>query len=274
MRLTKDQLVAQAERTLDNHYLTIYAFLLGCATTTSGVAIYRRYFRRIRTGDWITPNIFVKKRWVKGRVTSVGDSDNFRLYHTPGLGWRWPLKFRRIPSTARALKDQTIHVRVAGVDAPEAPHFGRPGQPYAEEALAWLRSQILGKTVYCQLLRRDQYSRIVAVVTLSPQFLPGSLFYGKSLPLEMLKAGWATTYEQAGAEYGKWGKAEYLKVENDAKVKRIGMWEKGTSLESPAEFKRRHAQTANNDTNAKGLGVTEEGLPERSSKSWFQSWFS
>ena len=72
-------------------------------------------------------------------IGSVGDADNFRLYHTPGIGWRWPLKFRRIPvgrgarawmlvfGTCRAeqmsavadLKDQTIHIRMAGVDAPE-----------------------------------------------------------------------------------------------------------------------------------------------------------
>jgi hypothetical protein len=32
----------------------------------------------------------------------VGDADNFRLYHTPGIGWRWPLKFRRIPDTMKS----------------------------------------------------------------------------------------------------------------------------------------------------------------------------
>ena len=32
-------------------------------------------------------------------LRSVGDADNFRLYHTPGIGWRWPLKFRTIPTT-------------------------------------------------------------------------------------------------------------------------------------------------------------------------------
>jgi endonuclease YncB( thermonuclease family) len=70
---------------------------------------------------------------------SVGDADNFRLYHTPGFGWRWPLKFRRVPTLSKGsfvspifswdmcslymdqleLKEQTIHVRIAGVDAPE-----------------------------------------------------------------------------------------------------------------------------------------------------------
>lgn len=33
----------------------------------------------------------------------------------------------------------------------------------------------------------------------------------------MLRAGWAITYEQSGAEYGKWGKEEFLKLEAEAK---------------------------------------------------------
>ena len=69
--------------------------------------------------------------------------------------------------------------------------------------------------MYCQLLRKDQYSRIVshspeittkvsclflllqvALVHLSPRILPGFLFYGKDLSAEMLKSGWAVTYAQ------------------------------------------------------------------------------
>lgn len=75
----------------------------------------------------------------------------------------------------------------------------------------------------------------VANVVLPPRILPVSWSSGKSLSLEMLKAGWAITYEQvsnallffipslpdtilqAGAEYGKWGKDEFLKVEAEAK---------------------------------------------------------
>jgi len=34
-------------------------------------------------------------------MLSVGDADNFRLYHTPGFGWRWPLKFRSVPETVK-----------------------------------------------------------------------------------------------------------------------------------------------------------------------------
>lgn len=86
---------------------------------------YRRYFRRIPNAQFVSANAIAKKRWIKGVVTryrvpahacmrtrgvlfalilSVGDADNFRLYHTPGLGWRWPLKFRNIPETVKGLR--------------------------------------------------------------------------------------------------------------------------------------------------------------------------
>lgn len=59
------------------------------------------------------------------------------------------------------LKDETLHIRIAGIDAPEAAHFGRPAQPHSAESLDWLRETLMGKKVRCQLLRKDQYSRIV-----------------------------------------------------------------------------------------------------------------
>ncbi len=39
---------------------------------------------------------------------------------------------------------------------------------------------------------------------------------GKCLPIEMLRAGWVVTYEQAGAEYGKWSKDEFLRLQAEA----------------------------------------------------------
>ena len=32
----------------------------------------------------------------------------------------------------------------------------------------------------------------------------------------MLRAGWVEVYEQAGAEYGKWGKDEFLRAQAEA----------------------------------------------------------
>ena len=257
--------------------VVLATFTLGSATAMSVAMIYKRFGRRIRNVDWVTPTLLNRKRWIKGVVTrsvvislpltcgygnllivwfgqtiwSVGDADNFRLYHTPALGYSWPLKFGRIPTQKGSphiffylfnglfvdLKNETLSIRIAGVDAPEvfyvpnathryflsipifislkASHFGKPAQPYAAESLTWLREKILGKVVYCQLLRKDQYSRIVshsqefrvellclflflqvALVHLSPRILPGFLFYGKDLSAEMLKSGWAVTYAQ------------------------------------------------------------------------------
>lgn len=38
-----------------------------------------------------------------------------------------------------------------------------------------------------------------------------------NLSLEMLRAGWATTYEQSNAEYGASSKDEFLRTEEEAK---------------------------------------------------------
>ncbi|OBZ74521.1 putative endonuclease LCL3 [Grifola frondosa] len=143
------------------------------------------------------------------------------------------------PSTD--LKDQTISIRMAGVDAPEGSHFGRPAQAFAQESLAWLKSHAEGKTVYCQLTRRDQYGRIVAIPCLKPRLLPGFLATGKCLSLEMLRAGWVEVYEQAGAEYGRWGKDEFLRIQAEAQAARRGIWKYGVNIESAAEYKRRYA---------------------------------
>ncbi|KAI8992779.1 SNase-domain-containing protein [Trametes punicea] len=242
-----DDLLASLDNrasSLPPHLLVLTAFALGGATALAANYVYIRHFKRIPNGEWVTPEMLTKRRWIKGYVTSVGDADNFRLYHTPGIGWRWPLKFRRIPVGRSDLKDQTIHIRIAGVDAPETGHFGRPAQAFADESLAWLKSQVEGKFVYCQLVRRDQFGRIVSAVHLKPRLLPGWLAIGKDLSLEMLRSGWASVYEQAGAEYGNAGLDEFLRVQKEAQDAKRGMWRYGTRGESPADYKRRYREAA------------------------------
>ena len=53
----------------------------------------------------------------------------------------------------------------------------------------------------------------IAMPYLKRRLLPGR---GKCIPREMLKAGWATVYEQAGAEYGDWSKEEHLALQTEA----------------------------------------------------------
>lgn len=162
---------------------------------------------------------------------------------------------------AREFADDThafqISIRIAGVDAPEGAHFGRPSQPHSAEALEWLQSKILNRYVRAHVYKRDQYDRTVATVYLRRFF-----FFRTDVGFEMLRQGLATTYEaKTGAEFG--GEAmetKYKAAEAEAKRKNIGMWRglggktkgrlgRGTTrppkppskqpFETPREFKER-----------------------------------
>jgi endonuclease YncB( thermonuclease family) len=203
----------------------------------SGFRIYRSYLRRIPQATDIRPS-FLRKRSIFGRVTSVGDGDNFRLYHTPGgmlTGWGW-LPWRSVPTERKALKNQTIHVRLAGIDAPELPHFGRPEQPYAQEAFQWLTDYLGSRRVRAYVYKQDQYSRVVATVYIRKGLLR------RDVGLQMLKAGMATVYEaNTGAEFGKF-EDKYRKAEQWAKFKRKGLWagKNKAGFETPGAYKKRH----------------------------------
>lgn len=143
-----------------------------------------------------------------------------------------------------------ISIRLAGVDAPEGAHFGKPAQPYSAEALEFLRSYILGKRVRAFVYRRDQYERAVATVFVrKPPF-----FLRKDVSMELLKRGLAVVYDaKRGAEFGgplmedKYRTMEYL-----AKKKKLGIWSyerkgffgfgKREALETPMAYKGRIRQ--------------------------------
>ena len=129
-----------------------------------------------------------------------------------------------------------IHVRLAGIDAPEGAHFGKPAQPYSAEALEWLKNYIMNRRVRAYIYKRDQYERVVATVWVR-RFL-----FRKDVGKEMLKAGMATVYEaKMGAEFGDF-EEKYRKMEELAKKKQRGMWSsKAEDYESPRDYKTRTA---------------------------------
>lgn len=52
---------------------------------------FNRYLKQIKSAREI-PRGIMKKRWLYGKVTAVGDGDNFHLFHMPGGilgGWGW-----------------------------------------------------------------------------------------------------------------------------------------------------------------------------------------
>ncbi|KAK4142608.1 uncharacterized protein C8A04DRAFT_13103 [Dichotomopilus funicola] len=190
--------------------------------TLGAYSFYQSYLRRFPTPHHIAPGVF-RNRSLFGKVTSVGDGDGFHLYHTPGgrlAGWGW---LRRVPTDRKQLKGQTISIRLAGVDAPEAAHFGRPAQPFSAEALSFLENYVLHRRVRAYVYKRDQYERVVATVYLrrAPFFFPR-----RDVGLELLRHGLAVAYEgKTGAEFGgDKMEAVYREAEETAKRKRVGMW--------------------------------------------------
>jgi len=234
-----------------SHYTspqTLIACTLTTATTLALVRVYKTYLRRIPTAKHLKPGFF-RRRGLYGYVTRVGDGDNFHLFHTPGgrfAGWGW-FPGRKVQEFKQAeLTGKTVRVRIAGVDAPEMAHFGKPAQPFGKEALEWLRGYLLGRYVRVKVFRPDQYERVVGMVSRRRWVV-----WRTDVGLEMLRRGLATVYEaKFGSEFG--GKEErYREAEKRAKEKGVGMWQeqglmgkllgRSKAVETPREFKTRTA---------------------------------
>jgi hypothetical protein len=54
---------------LDTNATIALAFLLGSATALGASIVYGRFFKRIRSSEWITPDLLGRKRWITGVVT-------------------------------------------------------------------------------------------------------------------------------------------------------------------------------------------------------------
>ena len=78
-------------------------------STVAGVRLYKTYLRRIPTVNHIKPRYY-RRKGIFGQVTSVGDADNFRLFHTPGgriAGWGI-LPWKKVPTKREDLVRQTV----------------------------------------------------------------------------------------------------------------------------------------------------------------------
>lgn len=108
-----------------DHYRDPRTWLSAFVVTTvlfGGIKFYRVYLRRIPSIEYIHPDKY-RRRTIFGHVTSVGDGDGFRLYHTPGgrwAGWGW---LRQVPVQKQALKGQTVCLRSP---APRLAQIGGP----------------------------------------------------------------------------------------------------------------------------------------------------
>lgn len=204
--------------------------LLAVLATATTLALWRAGTRRFQTAPEIPAALYKPSgRRLKGHIVAVNDSDNLRFYHPA-----WFSRWWRMPHLDRgSLKTETLNIRLAGIDAPEMGHFGGTPQPFAAEAKEWLTQYTVGRQASLKVHRLDQYSRAVATVWVRRWFL-----LQKNVSLEMVKAGYATVYTGAGAEYGT-AKDQLIRAEKWARRCRRGMWRQASSeYVSPAEYKR------------------------------------
>lgn len=92
------------------HYQEPRSIVLYTLPTIGAFAVFgiwRKFLRRFRGTAYISPGFF-RRRTLLGKVTSVGDGDNFHFFHTPGgrlAGWGW---LRKVPTVRKELKDRTV----------------------------------------------------------------------------------------------------------------------------------------------------------------------
>lgn len=166
---------------------------LSALGTAAALFALRAATMRYCSATEIPQSLYKRGATLRGVIVAASDSDNVRFCHRSFIQRLAPWAFAR----RAVLRQETINVRLAGVDAPEMGHFGAPRQPYASEAKAYLAQLTEGRPACVRLHRVDQYARAVATVSVRTGF-----FRWKNVSLEMARAGYATLYTSAGAEYG------------------------------------------------------------------------
>lgn len=127
---------------------------------------------------------------VRGSVTKVIDGDTVII---------------------RPYSGKLFKCRLYGIDAPELPHDGNPGQPYGRAAARELNNLVLNSSVEITLTGESSYDREICVIKKM----------GVDINLEMVRRGYARAYRK----YLKGPYAStYIAAENEARKMRRGLW--------------------------------------------------
>lgn len=260
-----------------NSFYSLYpkVFLLSLFLTGGFFASYvlfNRYLKQFKSSKDIPSNIF-KKQYIYGKVTSVGDSDNFHLFHTPlGIfnGWGW---IRAVPELAKSDNIRTIKSKqipfwkklITSRNSAQrysdyymnlhVPYKGRTKLPTISVRLCGVDAperSYFGKKAQpfseeaLNWLRHILLGKYVFVKPLSidqygrcvakVEYLTWRGW--KNVSLEMIKRGLGVVYEgKVGAEFD--GDEQLFKYhEKIAKRLKKGLWSQ-SSVETPGEYKKR-----------------------------------
>ena len=141
---------------------------------------------------------------IRGTVTKVSDGDTVVI---------------------RPFSGRLFKCRLYGIDAPEIPHNGNPGQPYGRASDRELNNLVLYTTVDITLTGNRSYDREICIIKRM----------GLDINKEMVKRGYAWAYRK----YLKRPYAsEYIDAESEARKMRRGLWQQ-LNPQPPWEFRKR-----------------------------------
>lgn len=141
------------------------------------------------------PKPIENRGYILGKVVSIYDGDTYGLLTS---------------------NNQTIKVRMNGIDAPEIE------MPFHEVSRQYLSKLIFKKNVYLDKTGEDIYGRTLGFTYLEDE---------TDVNLEMLKAGMAWHFKR----YNDF--IEYADAEDDARENKIGLWEEDDPT-PPWSFRR------------------------------------
>ena len=270
--------VDQGKRWFHQQSPTVQYGIVACSTLVSFFALrhmFRASFVRRRNVDSLREGHLRKQMRLSGIVPHVGDGDNFRFYHVPPLVPFWWVRLFKLAQYPRMdwwsrlglasssknkrdsklkLDEYTIHVRLAGMDAPECAHFGQPGQEYGPVAKQYLTELLMNKRVTLYPIRKDQYNRLVCAVYMRTW----SHWFGlvpENVSAHMLKKGLGVVYEGQGEVWSEGNQKRNLKMkqyfvqlQERAMKQKVGMWKKKSTSVSPRDYKREFAASASVST--------------------------
>jgi endonuclease YncB( thermonuclease family) len=131
-----------------------------------------------------------------GRVVAVTDGDTIKVLDA----------------------DKTEHkVRLTGIDAPER------GQPFGTKSRDHLASMVAGKEVRVESTKSDRYGRVLGKVWVQPSDCPTCRKTLNANHAQIL-AGMAWWYRYYAKEQSPEDRGRYESAEDEAKVRKWGLW--------------------------------------------------
>ena len=124
---------------------------------------------------------------LNGRIVAIADGDTITLLDS---------------------SNKQHKIRIVGIDAPEKK------QDFGQRSKANLSNVAFNQAVVADCRKIDRYKRNLCVVSAN----------GRDVGLEQIRSGMAWHYKQYAKEQPASERITYERAENEAKVKRLGLW--------------------------------------------------